>query len=253
MEEKISNLSSMARNKTFREIMLRICTLQEITDKELHASPVIREIVQDAGIIEAIGYGKYRVNIRDEQVKEAIEIAEREQKKDMARAKRESIDRDISSERKLYVRMKKENIPREDVSFEDKLYSEQIAVGFIRSKSMDREEIDSVRNSLSSIPGEIKKNFLHKGYVHQLREDGFLRAGPVQFIDSVCLFDDEVWIIELKIKLNHTALGQILVYKELFLEDYPEYSNVKMAIVCHESLFLIESVCKKFGVEVYII
>lgn len=264
MEEKIKKLSLLARNKKLREIMERICTLQEINEAKLDVSPLIKRIFLDDGVIEAIGGGKYKANITEEQMKEAIEIAkdeeireEIEKRMDRGSAKGELTEylySDISNERKLYVRMKKENIPREDVSFEDKLYSEQVAVGFIRSKSMDREEIDSIRNSLSGIPGEIKKNFILKGYVHQLRKGEFLKASPVLFIDCVCVFDDEAWIIELKIgKLDHAALGQVLVYKDLFLEDYPEYSTVKMAIVCRESPFLIESVCKKFGIEVYVI
>lgn len=79
MEEKIKNLPFLARHNKLREIMQRICTLQEITDEELHVSSLIKEILEDECVIEAIDVGKYKVNITEEHVKEAIEIVEDEE------------------------------------------------------------------------------------------------------------------------------------------------------------------------------
>jgi len=59
--------------------MQRICVLQEIEEDKLQVSPVIKDIFLDAGVIEAIGGGRYKVNITEEQVKEAIEIAKDEE------------------------------------------------------------------------------------------------------------------------------------------------------------------------------
>jgi len=73
------NLSVLAQNKKLVEIMQRICTLQEITEGNLQMSPVIKDIFMDAGVIEPIGEGKYKVNITDDQVKEAIETAKDEE------------------------------------------------------------------------------------------------------------------------------------------------------------------------------
>jgi len=42
-------------------------------------SPVIKDIFMDAGVIEPIGEGKYKVNITEDQVKEAIETAKDEE------------------------------------------------------------------------------------------------------------------------------------------------------------------------------
>ena len=73
------NLSILAHNKKLVEIMQRICVLQEIAEDKLQVSPVIKNILLDAGVIEAIGEGKYKVNITEEQVKEAIETAKDEE------------------------------------------------------------------------------------------------------------------------------------------------------------------------------
>lgn len=252
MEEKIKDLLILARNNKLREIMQRICTLQEITDEELHVSRIYKEVLQDKGAIEAIGEGTYKINITEEQVKEAIEIAEDEKRREEVerRESKKAEGKEFLDKKKrrieddLYVWMKEVNIPREDVS-EGKIYLTQVAVGFLRSKLMDREELYSKR-------GFITRNSYNMVMHRDLsRRHGFQRSNLVQFIDCVCTFDDEAWIIELKKELNHTALGQVLVYKDLFLEDYPEYSTVQMGIVCNESSPLIEPVCKKFGVEVF--
>ena len=147
-------------------------------------------------------------------------------------------------EDELYKWMRSENIPREDVS-EGKIYLREVAVGFLRSKLMDREELDSKRGFIT------KNSYNIVMKKHLSRKHGFLRANLIFFIDCVCAFDDEAWIIELKDELDHKALGQVLVYKDLFLEDYTNYSNVKKGIVCNESSPLIEPVCKKFSVDVF--
>jgi len=252
MEEKTKDLSILACNNKLREIMQRICTLQEITDEKLHVSRLYKEILQDKGAIEAIGEGTYKINITEEQVKDAIEIAEDEKRREEVERReskkvegKEFLDKKKRRiEDDLYVWMKEVNIPREDVS-EGKIYLREVAVGFLRSKLMDREELYSKRGFITKnvYVAVMKKNLS--------RKNGFLRSNLVLFIDCICAFDDEAWIIELKKKLNHTALGQVLVYKDLFLEDYPDYSNVKMGIVCNESSPLIEPVCKKFSVEVF--
>ena len=70
-----NNLSILAQSKKLVEIMQRICTSQEINEDELQVSPVIKDIFLNAGVIEAIGEGEYKVNITEEQVNKAIEIA----------------------------------------------------------------------------------------------------------------------------------------------------------------------------------
>ena len=73
-----NNLSILAQNKKLVEVMQRFCVLQEIAEDKLQVSPVIKDIFLDAGVIEAIGEGRYKINITKEQVNEAIEIAKDE-------------------------------------------------------------------------------------------------------------------------------------------------------------------------------
>jgi len=97
MSEKINNLSILAQNKKLVEIMQRICTLQEITGEKLQVSPVIKDIFLDAGVIEAIGEGRYKVNIIEEQLKEAVKIAEEMILKEEIERKKEAREKELSA------------------------------------------------------------------------------------------------------------------------------------------------------------
>jgi len=65
--------------------------------------------------------------------------------------------------------------------------------------------------------------------------------------------EEEVWLLEVKNKLNTDALGKILVYNELFAKDNPKVRILGLGIVCKKTDVLIEKVCKKYGVEVFVV
>lgn len=80
---------------------------------------------------------------------------------------------------------------------------------------------------------------------------GFGRVNMIKFIDLLVLGDDNVWVVEVKPKLNYEALGQVLVYKDLLGEDHPELGELKTAIiVCEESDPIIEKTCEKHGIKI---
>ena len=95
MSEKINNLSILAQNKKLVEIMQRICVLQEISEDKLQVSPVIKDIFLDAGVIEAIGGRRYKVNIIEEQLKEAVKIAEETILKEKIERKKETREKEL--------------------------------------------------------------------------------------------------------------------------------------------------------------
>lgn len=166
-------------------------------------------------------------------------------------------------ESELYEWIKERNIPRGDVKSENKLYMREVSVGFLRLQLMNRDELDSVRHRLrgvlekKGIHTDLRKIFINRDFYNGVmkkdlsRSHGAWKPNFALFIDCVCIFDDEVWILEFKEKINYEAIGQIFVYKDLFLEDYPECSNVKTGIVYNHSSFLVESVCKNLDIEVF--
>lgn len=125
--------------------MQRICTLQEITEEDLHVSPVIKDIFLDAGVIEAIGDGRYKINITEEQVNKAIELAE-----DMAA--KEEIERRRDELRKQKA---------EEVELPDDLFS--IVEGYEDIKEIFKKSLKAsspVHIILVGKPGTAKTVFL---------------------------------------------------------------------------------------------
>ena len=63
-----------------------------------------------------------------------------------------------------------------------------------------------------------------------------------------------MWVVEAKKRLNFEALGQVLVYGELY-ERYRLHRDskpLKLAIVCLESDLEVERACSKYGVKVFV-
>jgi hypothetical protein len=60
-----------------------------------------------------------------------------------------------------------------------------------------------------------------------------------------------VWLLEVKQKLDSSALGQILIYKHYFERIYHDTILKGVGIVCKESDSMIEEVCQEYNVHVY--
>lgn len=60
-----------------------------------------------------------------------------------------------------------------------------------------------------------------------------------------------VWLLEVKQKLNPSALGQVLIYKHHFERTYPDTVLKGVGIVCEESDSMIEEVCQEHNVRIY--
>lgn len=51
-------------------------------------------------------------------------------------------------------------------------------------------------------------------------------------IDAIVQEGVTMWVVEVKPYGNHAALGQVLLYRDLFVRRHPEYQDVRMAIAC---------------------
>lgn len=65
-------------------------------------------------------------------------------------------------------------------------------------------------------------------------------------IDVVARIGSQLWVVEVKPKADMTALGQIITYRELFIQRYRPTGSVLGVVVCDqvddELLFLFEAV-----------
>jgi len=62
-----------------------------------------------------------------------------------------------------------------------------------------------------------------------------------------------VWILEVKRELNAEALGQILIYEYWFKKDNPDIHVKGKGIICERRTRLIEEVCRKYSVKVFVV
>jgi hypothetical protein len=69
-------------------------------------------------------------------------------------------------------------------------------------------------------------------------------------IDLICETDAEVWILEGKNRLNYEALGEVLTYATLYLEESAG-KRVRMGIVCSVIEEEILKACRKQDVTVF--
>lgn len=60
-----------------------------------------------------------------------------------------------------------------------------------------------------------------------------------------------IWILEVKKRLDASAMGQILIYSYHFSKDHPEIKIKGRGIICKQSDLLIEPVCKELDIEVF--
>lgn len=69
-------------------------------------------------------------------------------------------------------------------------------------------------------------------------------------IDLLIESPQEIWIIEAKIRLNTEALGQVLLYGDLY-EEERDHRPVKLAIVCRQLEAEVLRSCHKRGITIF--
>jgi len=69
-------------------------------------------------------------------------------------------------------------------------------------------------------------------------------------IDAVCHTSEGDWVLEVKETLNHTSIGEALVYNHLYKRDTSKFA-VRMGIVCEEVDHELIEVCKSLGIVVF--
>ena len=60
-----------------------------------------------------------------------------------------------------------------------------------------------------------------------------------------------VWLIEGKVRASYDSIGQILTYKEIFVEDWPKAKVTVIGIVACEFEEGVKNVCTKHGIKIW--
>lgn len=86
------------------------------------------------------------------------------------------------------------------------------------------------------------KDSISKGAV-QLDKSGMVKL-------SKCATGHTCWLIEVKTVLNCEAIGQVLSYRYLFAQEYPQLPIKGFAIVCSQGDPDLEPICEELGINV---
>ncbi|MDI6639737.1 MAG: hypothetical protein QMD78_02820 [Methanocellales archaeon] len=139
------------------------------------------------------------------------------------------------------------NLPEPEVGSENKRYYHQVLCGIKKAWLGHKELRELVEPWHQFIKSEISP------------KSGFLKASSILTIDCVCTIDKRAWILEVKYIPKQgadkweQALGQILIYAELFAEDHPEYEDVKKGVIINKEQWhpYIEPVYEMYGIELF--
>ncbi len=73
-------------------------------------------------------------------------------------------------------------------------------------------------------------------------------------VDAVVENDKEIWLLESKIRLNPSALGQAMTYRDLFLRDHPrEPKTVRTGLICLDDDPAVRRIAEAQGIQVFVL
>ena len=159
------------------------------------------------------------------------------------------------------------NFPEPEIEKEDKWWIREVALGFwrlgIKKEDIRRDYDEGIAKRLS---GEARRSYkkmceldIIDGYWYRkyLQKElswkyGFGKPLYILFADFLILVKDRFWLIEGKGNLNYEAIGQVLSYRYLLMEDNIEFKNIHMGIICNSGNPMLEPTCDKLGIKIFI-
>ena len=96
-----------------------------------------------------------------------------------------------------------------------------------------------------------------KFYVDLICVEGIYEKKPMRFdfrYEDFILKEIKhrwVWLLEAKQELNAEVIGQILIDKYIFPEDYPQLHVKGSGIICGKADEILKDVCKRLGIKVF--
>jgi len=137
-----------------------------------------------------------------------------------------------------------------------RIQEDEILEKFIKSGILKGKFTKNVQLGLARIKKEANSCFFDEFSRFRNSHDNLLLS-KLRRVDAVCSFKNTVWILEVKKRLNETALGQALIYRELLSEDFPPEKfpelDIRVGIVCEILHPWIEDICKEYDVRVFVV
>ncbi len=80
-----------------------------------------------------------------------------------------------------------------------------------------------------------------------------VRATSRKRADVVVETADAIWILELKVRASFSALGQLIGYGVLLLDEWQPRKPVHLAVVCERVAADMRPVLNEFGISVFVV
>lgn len=73
-------------------------------------------------------------------------------------------------------------------------------------------------------------------------------------VDLVVQNDEETWLLEVKIRLNPSAVGQAMTYRDLYPQTFPnDKRRLRTGIICAVDDPMVRRVAEAQGVSIFLI
>jgi hypothetical protein len=72
-------------------------------------------------------------------------------------------------------------------------------------------------------------------------------------IDAIGYRADEIWILEVKPDAGASAVGQLLTYKTLYLDEYPAPNKLYLAVITNQLRHDMERVFTEHGIRWFVV
>jgi len=84
-------------------------------------------------------------------------------------------------------------------------------------------------------------------------EENLIVARHSWYIDAVAHCDDADWLIEIKPELRKSLIGQLIAYRDYYIQEYKPAKPVKLAAVVAVDNSMVRPIAEKYGITVWVI
>ena len=72
-------------------------------------------------------------------------------------------------------------------------------------------------------------------------------------IDLVVKTSTADWVIEITLKLSKAAVGGVVTYREMYMDQYKPGRPTNVAVVCEVDDPAYHSTCERFGIKIFVV
>ena len=70
-------------------------------------------------------------------------------------------------------------------------------------------------------------------------------------IDVVAHTRDAIWLLEVKDRLRPSAIGQLLVYRNLYERQFRPLLPIRLGVICGDTDPMVEPACADLGIKIF--